>query len=645
MSAGVAVGASKTSEIVSVKEFVQSVLWPYVGGVKLTGTVTTGSGPRGMHLRFVHPDCQFWYPNGALASSFFLSAGSHLSRDTQIVFTLEPAGPREREKQSNPDLLQAKLISASEDEYAKAKGHFESWFQEVSTQERLAHLESSAQHIDNLRSNLDRTVQQMVDAKSTELDQQRLELGGKIRSLDEAKKQVDQVVEDRVRADKNKWQQLHNSVNKQLADLSAQKSSLDLRQKELDKFSQEKADFEASGAAAVFRALQNARKRKSDAPAKEFAPLDPSFLKADIYKLFDGATPKDIVQRFVLSLAAAVEVGQFIVLCGRTGVGKTSLVTRTAQFLGAACDIIPVRPAWIDPTDVLGFIDPDKQRFVPTPSIDAILEAAENTNRFHFLGLDEMNLSRVENYAADILSTFEKSRDGEPKSQLQLYSQYYEDTFWAAIDDAQKSETSQSEVTLSNLHRYPARVSIPKNLVLFGTLNLDESANAPSPKFLDRSSVIQFESPEPITLVSASSKSHGRPVGRTLLVGDFSSTISASRCTQNELNDFLKPIRDLNSEWNELDVRLSFRFQSTARAFFKGSRAFDISIDEARDLLCLCKVLPRLYFHEDDYAVGRQRTKKSCLESLLTKMRDMPLSRAAISRMLSSGQSFVKYLE
>ena len=58
------------------------------------------------------------------------------------------------------------------------------------------------------------------------------------------------------------------------------------------------------------------------------------------------------------------------------------------------------------------------------PFMDRLLEAKRwaEADRLYFLTLDEMNLSRIENYAADFLSRLEKARAGEEDALLSLYS-------------------------------------------------------------------------------------------------------------------------------------------------------------------------------------------------------------------------------
>ena len=98
-----------------------------------------------------------------------------------------------------------------------------------------------------------------------------------------------------------------------------------------------------------------------------------------------------------------------------------------------------------------------------------ILRAEADASRPYFLILDEMNLSHVERYFADILSAIESSQE------IALH---------AAAESLKSSDTDTLLV--------PAKITLPKNLFIIGTVNVDETTYMFSPKVLDRANVIEF---------------------------------------------------------------------------------------------------------------------------------------------------------
>ncbi len=124
--------------------------------------------------------------------------------------------------------------------------------------------------------------------------------------------------------------------------------------------------------------------------------------------------------------------------------------------------LVPVRADWNDSRGLLGFWNPIFDRYERTDFIDLLLRAADDLEHPYFVILDEMNLARVEYYFADFLSAMES---GEA---IPMHS-----------DDA-LDET------------VPASLQLPPNVFVVGTVNIDETTHAFSPKVLDRASVIEF---------------------------------------------------------------------------------------------------------------------------------------------------------
>lgn len=166
----------------------------------------------------------------------------------------------------------------------------------------------------------------------------------------------------------------------------------------------------------------------------------------------------------------------FVILAGLSGTGKTQLALKYARAVhGLTCDkapdpfliVCPVRPEWTDPTGLTGYYDVLSNRYVVPPFLEAVLLATAHRDSPVFVVLDEMNLARVEYYFSDVLSSVET---GEA---LQLHS--------SGVPLEGSTGTS-----------IPAELTLPPNLYITGTINIDETTNPVSDKVLDRAQVIDM---------------------------------------------------------------------------------------------------------------------------------------------------------
>lgn len=175
--------------------------------------------------------------------------------------------------------------------------------------------------------------------------------------------------------------------------------------------------------------------------------------------------------RYILSLLSK----PFVILSGNSGTGKTRIALRFAKYLEKQTDteitntlLIPVGADWTDNTKILGYFNPlandGKGEYVKSEILSFLELAKENPSIPFFLILDEMNLSHVERYFSDFLSAMES---GEP---ILLYK---------------KPEDCECVV--------PEKITLPENLFVTGTVNIDETTYMFSPKVLDRANVIEFK--------------------------------------------------------------------------------------------------------------------------------------------------------
>lgn len=261
----------------------------------------------------------------------------------------------------------------------------------------------------------------------------------------------------------------------------------------------------------------------------DFAQLAP-FIQARLWKrgmLFSRAQLRDFL--------ALVRTHDLFVLAGDSGSGKTSLIRAVAESIGGRCTVIPVKPNWTGPEDLLGYYNPIQRSYQATPFLLALQAAAKEPEVPHFICLDEMNLARVEHYFADFLSLLE-IRSESPVISLYTSDEerhaVVENGLFLTIESEARArsglpETATMEDLLKNedanrllhqlggfqdaesvlLHharlrralaaivRTPTSLRFPPNVRIIGAINIDETTHYLSPKVLDRVHVLRFRNP------------------------------------------------------------------------------------------------------------------------------------------------------
>lgn len=180
--------------------------------------------------------------------------------------------------------------------------------------------------------------------------------------------------------------------------------------------------------------------------------------------------PKDLI-----NFHTAMKSSNLVILAGMSGTGKSQLVQLYGRALGMdeeQLTIIPVRPAWTDDADLIGYVDAIHMVYRPGDCglVNTLIKASQEQERLFIVCFDEMNLARVEHYFSQFLSVLEM--EGH-RRRLKLYN-----------DEVQQRLYNGSE--------YPPTIPIGDNVMFIGTVNLDESTYHFSDKVLDRSNVISL---------------------------------------------------------------------------------------------------------------------------------------------------------
>jgi len=211
-----------------------------------------------------------------------------------------------------------------------------------------------------------------------------------------------------------------------------------------------------------------------------------------------------------LAFFAAVATKPFVILTGQSGSGKTQLAMKLGEWFGSddlgrpRSLVVPVRPDWTGPEFLFGYPDAlrssgGREVWAVPDALEFVLRAIEEPREPYLLLLDEMNLAHVERYFADFLSGAESRQPVVPELTRQ-------DGEWVATGNTQ-------------------RLPLPRNLVVAGTVNVDETTYLFSPKVLDRAFTFEFrtssEDLDPTlrrpSALAPADRIHRQAVVRTLL--------------------------------------------------------------------------------------------------------------------------------
>ena len=199
----------------------------------------------------------------------------------------------------------------------------------------------------------------------------------------------------------------------------------------------------------------------------------------------------------------AIKSKPFLLLAGISGTGKSRIVRELAR----ACweedseeyktqkpknfEMIQVKPNWHDSSELIGYVSRiNGEKFIVGPFLKFMVKAIQNPDIPHFLCLDEMNLAPVEQYFAEYLSVIESRKFIEGEILTDPIIDYEDtDAYKSLIDQLfYEDEIRREYLTKEN----GKRLRIPKNLIVVGTVNMDETTFSFSRKVLDRAMTIEM---------------------------------------------------------------------------------------------------------------------------------------------------------
>ena len=173
----------------------------------------------------------------------------------------------------------------------------------------------------------------------------------------------------------------------------------------------------------------------------------------------------DLIRLFISAFAS----NRLIILQGISGTGKTSLAYAWGYFVNNESTIASVQPSWRDSTEIYGYFNEFTKRFNETQVLAKMYEARYNPS-VYLTVLDEMNISRVEYYFAEMLSV------------LELPSQ--DEWIISLVPSAWATDPKLLD---------GGRFKLPNNMWYCGTINNDDSTFMVTDKVYDRALPINID--------------------------------------------------------------------------------------------------------------------------------------------------------
>lgn len=320
----------------------------------------------------------------------------------------------------------------------------------------------------------------------------------------------------------------------------------------------------------------------------------------------------------------ALRTKPFMLLAGISGTGKSRIVRKLAQATTTQkydkdedrwkdnrpenFELIQVKPNWHNSMDVVGFYSNISGKYEFTPFVEFIVKAWQHQDIPYFLCLDEMNLAPVEEYFAEFLSAIESRSIDENGDYItdpiiKPFKKYGKDVCEAMLrhllGEAHHTESNPLAVQFSE-----KGLTLPPNLMVMGTVNMDETTFSFSRKVLDRAMSVEMNEVDYDKFLSGESEQFP-------LLTDMNELLvnrpqRAAEVTEEiESEEVIAYLKDVNTLMEGTPFKLGYRAANEAMLYVAACKKFagsDYALANALDEFTLMKILSRI--EGDDSRLG-----------------------------------------
>lgn len=353
----------------------------------------------------------------------------------------------------------------------------------------------------------------------------------------------------------------------------------------------------------------------------------------------------------------AIKSKPFLLLAGISGTGKSRIVREFAfkscpEYLqdkdgttpGNYC-MIEVKPNWHDSTELLGYYSRlgSKPGYQFTKFVKFLVKAKMYPNVPFFVCLDEMNLAPVEQYFAEILSILETRKvvigeDGNKtiKTEAIIDAEHFKalgkiggfapnftdrDIYMKLYDIDTESDIDETVGKRTDLKT--EGLTLPDNVVIIGTVNMDDTTHQFSRKVIDRAMTIEMNGGNLRTMFGGSKNLEYLPdekqkewqnaFTRRYVTAD--EVLEAHPNKADELKDILPScLEQINLALKGTPFEVSYRVLNELTimvgVMLDEGMDLDDAIAQSVDNILLMKILPRIEGDAEMFALSREYKTK-----------------------------------
>ena len=325
-----------------------------------------------------------------------------------------------------------------------------------------------------------------------------------------------------------------------------------------------------------------------------------------------------------LPYLTALRTKPFMLLAGISGTGKSRIVRKLAQATSTQhyanesdrwddnrpenFELIQVKPNWHNSMDVVGFYSNISKKYEFTPFVEFIVKAWQHKDTPYFLCLDEMNLAPVEEYFAEFLSAIEsRSNDSEGNYITDPIIKPFKDFGETVGKNMLKHLFGEADPIDKNplaVQFYEKGLTLPPNLMVIGTVNMDETTFSFSRKVLDRAMSVEMNEVDYDKFLSGETEAFP-------LLTDFNALLVNRPQKASEVKDdidstkVVEYLKDVNALLEDSPFKLGYRAANEAMLYVAANKELageNFSLTTALDEFTLMKILSRI--EGDDQRLG-----------------------------------------